>query len=107
MLQKEYRLIIPSGSKISEEYTLLPCEQLAAFHTCSDLSGNVHIEERFDENDSFRFMYFDDKQVKWDQLASGVYNEFANNYQVSRVRFVLSANQNKQCAIFLRVTENR
>ena len=106
MIQNEYRLMIPSGTLYSAPYRLGAAEYLAGFYTCSDLDGNVHIEDGLTEAGPFRTVYSpDDKQLKWNTLYSGAYHILVYGYQHQVVRFKLSKTQNKDCAVFLRVTE--
>lgn len=106
MIQNEYRLFIPSGSVISEPYHLKPTEYLAGFYTCSDLQGNMTMEEAFIEDGPFRTVYGpDDKQLKWNTLHSGAFHILQYTQQMQTVRFKLGTDQNKLCSVFLRVTE--
>lgn len=106
MIVNEYRLVVPSGEVHSAAYELGNAEYIAGFYTCSDLDGNLHIEDGLTADGPFRTVYGpDDKQLKWNTLYSGAFHIITEGSYHKAVRFTLSQAKDTDCAVFLRTVE--
>jgi hypothetical protein len=106
MIQREYPLVIASGTIHSTAVQLLPGEWLAGFRVGNSFGGNLHIEDGETLAGPFRTCYDrDDKQFKWTTLASGAYHIINGGLESSIVRFTASSPVAKDETIFLRVTQ--
>jgi len=106
MIQKEYALVIASGTKNSTAVQLLPGEWLAGFRVANNLGGNLHIEDGSSLTGPFYKCYDrEDKEFKWTTLTSGGYHVINNGLESEIVRFNASQSVSADATIFLRVTQ--